>query len=100
MNDARREPPRVRPDVALSAKMSTLARRDTKPEVELRRSLHRRGLRFRVQRGSWEPSSDYRHRLHPGSCRRLRRRLLLARLPRTPCPSSDQFPTGGSGRSN
>ncbi len=33
----------------MSAKMSTLARRDTKPEVELRRELHRRGLRFRVQ---------------------------------------------------
>lgn len=29
--------------------MSTLARRDTKPEVDLRRELHRQGLRFRVQ---------------------------------------------------
>lgn len=29
--------------------MSTLARRDTKPELALRRALHRRGLRFRVQ---------------------------------------------------
>ncbi|MDF9715108.1 very short patch repair endonuclease [Nocardioides sp. ChNu-99] len=29
--------------------MSTLARRDTAPEVELRRALHRRGLRFRLQ---------------------------------------------------
>ena len=29
--------------------MSTLARRDTKPEVLLRRELHRRGLRFRLQ---------------------------------------------------
>ena len=29
--------------------MSTLARRDTKPEMLLRRELHRRGLRFRVQ---------------------------------------------------
>jgi len=43
------EPARVRPDGALSAKMSGLARRDTKPEMELRRVLHRRGLRFRVQ---------------------------------------------------
>jgi DNA mismatch endonuclease, patch repair protein len=29
--------------------MSTLARRDTLPELELRRELHRRGLRYRVQ---------------------------------------------------
>ena len=29
--------------------MSRLARRDTKPEVELRRELHRRGMRYRVQ---------------------------------------------------
>ena len=29
--------------------MSTLARRNTKPEVVLRRALHGRGLRFRVQ---------------------------------------------------
>lgn len=43
------EPDRERPDVALSLRMSTLARRDTKPEVALRRELHRRGLRFRVQ---------------------------------------------------
>jgi len=43
------EPDRVRPGKALSAKMSTLARRDTKPELELRRALHRKGLRFRVQ---------------------------------------------------
>jgi len=29
--------------------MATLARRNTKPEIELRRALHRRGLRFRIQ---------------------------------------------------
>lgn len=29
--------------------MSTLARKDTKPELELRRALHRRGFRYRVQ---------------------------------------------------
>lgn len=44
-----KEPGRVPPGAVLSAKMSTLARRDTKPEIELRRALHRRGLRFRVQ---------------------------------------------------
>lgn len=33
----------------MSAKMSRLARRDTAPEVALRRELHRRGMRFRVQ---------------------------------------------------
>ncbi|MCR6030345.1 DNA mismatch endonuclease Vsr [Nocardioides sp. zg-579] len=43
------EPPRRPPSGALSAKMSTLARQDTAPEMALRRELHRRGLRFRVQ---------------------------------------------------
>ncbi|NYG54944.1 DNA mismatch endonuclease Vsr [Nocardioides perillae] len=43
------EPGRVSPGGALSKKMSTLARRDTAPELLLRRELHRRGLRFRVQ---------------------------------------------------
>lgn len=43
------EPARVSPGGKLSAKMSTLARRDTAPEMLLRRELHRRGLRFRVQ---------------------------------------------------
>lgn len=43
------EPVRERPGEALSAKMSTLARKGTKPELLLRRELHARGLRFRVQ---------------------------------------------------
>lgn len=43
------EPARVRPGGALSSKMSTLARRDTAPELLLRSELHRRGLRYRVQ---------------------------------------------------
>ena len=43
------EPPRQSPGTALSRKMSTLARRDTKPELLLRSELHRRGMRFRVQ---------------------------------------------------
>jgi DNA mismatch endonuclease (patch repair protein) len=43
------EPPRQSPGPALSRKMSTLARRDTKPELLLRSELHRRGMRFRVQ---------------------------------------------------
>lgn len=33
----------------MSANMSRLARRDTAPEIALRRELHRRGMRFRVQ---------------------------------------------------
>ena len=44
-----REPPRIPPEPKLGRKMSTLRRRDTKPEIELRRELHRRGLRYRVQ---------------------------------------------------
>ncbi|WP_439937095.1 very short patch repair endonuclease [Nocardia sp. N13] len=43
------EPARQKPQEALSAKMSGLARRDTGPEIALRRELHRRGLRYRVQ---------------------------------------------------
>ena len=40
--------PATTPDV--SRRMSRLRRRDTRPEVELRSELHRRGLRFRVDR--------------------------------------------------
>ncbi|GGO72167.1 very short patch repair endonuclease [Nocardioides deserti] len=43
------EPARVRPGGRLSAKMAALARRDTAPELALRRELHRRGMRYRVQ---------------------------------------------------
>ena len=35
----------------VSRNMSRVKRRDTKPEVELRRELHRRGLRFQVDYG-------------------------------------------------
>jgi DNA mismatch endonuclease (patch repair protein) len=44
-----KEPDRASPNPALSAKMSTLARKDTAPELALRRALHSRGLRFRTQ---------------------------------------------------
>lgn len=43
------EPGRRRPGAPLASKMSTLARRDTAPELALRRELHRRGLRYRLQ---------------------------------------------------
>lgn len=43
------EPSRVRPGGPLALKMSTLARRDTAPELALRKELHRRGLRYRLQ---------------------------------------------------
>lgn len=45
----KREPHRVSPGGALSAKMSTLARGDTAPELALRSALHAAGLRYRVQ---------------------------------------------------
>jgi DNA mismatch endonuclease (patch repair protein) len=35
----------------VSRNLSRVKRRDTKPEIELRRELHRRGLRFRVDYG-------------------------------------------------
>lgn len=43
------EPERVSPGGWLSKKMSTLPRTDTAPELALRRELHGRGLRYRVQ---------------------------------------------------
>ncbi len=43
------EPERVAPKAALTRRFSQQARRDTRPEVTLRRVLHRRGLRYRVQ---------------------------------------------------
>ena len=43
------EPARTSPGGALSRKMSRLRRRDTLPELTLRRELHRRGLRYRLQ---------------------------------------------------
>jgi DNA mismatch endonuclease (patch repair protein) len=38
------------PSAAKSAEMSRVGRRDTAPELALRSELHRRGLRFRVDR--------------------------------------------------
>jgi DNA mismatch endonuclease (patch repair protein) len=43
------EPARAAPGPALSSKMSRLARKHTKPELEVRRALHAAGLRYRVQ---------------------------------------------------
>ena len=40
--------PPVPLDASVARRMSRQARRDTAPEVALRRELHRRGLRFRV----------------------------------------------------
>lgn len=42
-------PPPVRPDRATSARFRRQPTKDTRPEMELRRALHTRGLRFRVQ---------------------------------------------------
>lgn len=46
-------------DAKTSARLSKQRRRDTKPEVALRRALHRRGLRFFVDRA---PSKGMRRR--------------------------------------
>lgn len=43
------EPQRVTPLPETGGRYSRLARKDTTPEVALRRELHRRGLRFRVE---------------------------------------------------
>ncbi len=43
------EPPRVAPDPAFSARMGRVAHHGTRPELLLRRELHGRGLRFRLQ---------------------------------------------------
>jgi DNA mismatch endonuclease (patch repair protein) len=42
------EPGRVRPSPELSHRMSQLARRNTQPELLVRRALHAAGLRYRV----------------------------------------------------
>lgn len=42
-------PPRPRPrDIATRRRLESQRQRDTTPEVQLRRELHRRGLRYRV----------------------------------------------------
>lgn len=43
------EPKRDEPEPAMSRRMSALARKGTNPELALRRELHRRGMRFRLQ---------------------------------------------------
>jgi len=43
------EPGRVSPGGRVSRRMSVQARRDTAPEMSLRRALHARDLRYRVQ---------------------------------------------------
>lgn len=43
-----KEPARISPEPATGRRYASLARRDTKPEVELRRILHCRGQRYRV----------------------------------------------------
>ena len=63
--------------------MERQGRRDTKPELALRRELWRRGLRYRVDVAPiGGPAATCRHRLQPAQGRRVRRRLLLAQLPR------------------
>lgn len=47
---ARAPLPPIETSVESSARLARVRRRDTKPELALRRELHRRGLRFRVDR--------------------------------------------------
>lgn len=42
-------PPRRRPNAVVSRRFARQAREDTGPEVHIRKHLHARGLRFRVQ---------------------------------------------------
>ena len=57
---------------------------DTGPELALRRQLHARGLRFFVEPSTpSQPKADRRHFVSPSSLGCVRRRMLLARLPRT-----------------
>ena len=66
---------------ATRARMSKQRARDTTAEVELRRHLHRLGLRYRVHR---RPLPTVRREADlvfgPAKGRRVRRRMLLARL--------------------
>jgi len=47
---AKARPPMTPSSVGVSERMSRVRRRDTAPELELRSELHRRGLRYRVDR--------------------------------------------------
>ncbi|WIB14003.1 hypothetical protein DEJ36_16535 [Curtobacterium sp. MCPF17_052] len=71
--------------------MARFGRRDTAPELALRRALHARGRRFFVDR---RISSRTRARADlvfpPSSCGRLRRRLLLALVRGTRTPAQGQ----------
>ena len=64
--------------------MSTLARSVIpSPRSALQpRSAPQRAQVPRAAQGPWQPAPNHRHRIYPGSTRRVRRRLLLARLPR------------------
>jgi DNA mismatch endonuclease (patch repair protein) len=48
MNSVNKEPPRKPPSATVSAQMQRMPRSSTGPEMLIRRELHRRGLRFRV----------------------------------------------------
>ena len=71
-------------------------RTDTKPELALRRALHRQGFRYRkdyrldLDGGAGTPG----HRVHRPPGRGLRGRLLLARLPRARHQAREQPGTG------
>ena len=47
---AKARPPMTPSSAGVSERMSRVRRRDTAPELELRSELHRRGLRYRVDR--------------------------------------------------
>jgi hypothetical protein len=66
-------------------------RRDTKIELSVRRLLHARGLRYRVDFAPRQ-APPRRHRLHPTARRNLHRRVLLARMPAALCPAQDERP--------
>ena len=76
---------RIRPAPGRSANMRANRRTDTKPELALRSALHRprlplpQGLPARPGRRGQGPAG---HRVHRAPGRRVRGRLLLARLPR------------------
>ena len=48
-NEQSKEPSRLAPRASLSERFSKQARVGTRPELALRRELHRRGLRYRIQ---------------------------------------------------
>ena len=65
-----------------SRRMAKVRQKGTDAEIALRRELYRRGLRYRIDYEVLKKPRRVADVAFPGLSRRLRRRVLLARVPR------------------